>query len=79
MQQPSYNIDISTYINQLKSLPPIVSINEINTLKNNLKLVAQGKLFILQGGDCAERFIDCNYDIIKSKLNILLAMCILFY
>lgn len=36
--------------------------------------VAHGRRFILQGGDCAERFVDCTKDRIEAKLKILLQM-----
>lgn len=31
-------------------------------------------MFLLQGGDCAERFLDCNSRLIENKLRILLQM-----
>ena len=34
----------------------------------------EGKRFLLQGGDCAETFADCNNEIIANKLKILLQM-----
>lgn len=36
--------------------------------------VCHGKRFILQGGDCAERFVDCTPSRIDAKLKILLQM-----
>ncbi|KAI1854197.1 hypothetical protein JX265_000601 [Neoarthrinium moseri] len=59
---------------ELDHLPPIVHPYEINKLKENLKEVAQGKAFLLQGGDCAELFSYCRQDAIESKLKLLLQM-----
>ncbi|KAK7953419.1 3-deoxy-7-phosphoheptulonate synthase [Apiospora saccharicola] len=59
---------------ELKQLPPIVHPHEINKLKQNLKDVAQGKAFLLQGGDCAELFDYCRQGVIESKIKLLLQM-----
>ena len=42
--------------------------------QRHLGEVAAGKRFVLQGGDCAERFVDCRKDAIESKLKIILQM-----
>ncbi|KAI0126919.1 DAHP synthetase [Xylariales sp. AK1849] len=59
---------------ELDRLPPIVHPHEINRLKENLRDVAQGKAFLLQGGDCAELFDYCRQDVIESKIKLLLQM-----
>jgi 3-deoxy-7-phosphoheptulonate synthase len=59
---------------QISQLPPLVTSWEIETLKSYLAEAAQGKRFLLQGGDCAERFADCTAAQITSKLKILLQM-----
>ncbi len=41
-------------------------------MRRQLAEVAEGKRFLLQGGDCAERFADCNSSLIENKLRILL-------
>ncbi len=43
-------------------------------LLSHLAEVSAGKRFILQGGDCAERFDECRSDSIEAKLKILLQM-----
>lgn len=58
----------------LQRLPPIVHPREITELKNHLRDVAQGKAFLLQGGDCAELFDYCQQDAIESKIKLLLQM-----
>ena len=43
-------------VSQLASLPPLVTSWEVESLKSQLAEAAQGKRFLLQGGDCAEQF-----------------------
>lgn len=59
---------------ELSRLPPIVSPHEIHALKAHLRDVAQGKAFLLQGGDCAELFDYCQQGPIESKIKLLLQM-----
>ncbi len=61
-------------IGELAKLPPLVTSWEIETLKSQLAEAAMGKRFLLQGGDCAERFDDCESTAIANKLKILLQM-----
>jgi 3-deoxy-7-phosphoheptulonate synthase len=61
-------------VSQLSSLPPLVTSWEVESLKGHLAEAAQGKRFLLQGGDCAEQFDDCTADSVTSKLKILLQM-----
>jgi len=75
-QQPQWD-DLEQFeliINQLHQYPNLVSVNEIIELKNNLSDAAQGNGFIIQGGDCAETFIDFNTSSIKNKIKVLLQM-----
>ena len=55
-------------------LPPLVTAEEVDRLRAGLAEVAEGKRFLLQGGDCAERFLDCAAEPIEKKLRILLQM-----
>ena len=41
-------------------------------MRKQLAEVAEGKRFLLQGGDCAERFADCSASVIENKLRIIL-------
>ena len=59
---------------QLRRLPGLVGAAEIESLKQCVADAGAGRRFILQGGDCAERFQDCREDIIRSKLQILMQM-----
>ena len=58
----------------LSQLPPIVTSWEVDKLREHIASAQRGDVFILQGGDCAESFSDCNSDSIVAKLKILLQM-----
>jgi 3-deoxy-7-phosphoheptulonate synthase len=78
-QQPVY-IDresLNRVVAQLEKLPPLVTSWEIETLKFQLAEAASGQRFLLQGGDCAESFEECEPDAIVSKLKILLQMSLI--
>jgi len=49
-----------------------VCAEEVDAVRQQLAEVAAGKRFLLQGGDCAERFADCSSKLIENKLRILL-------
>ncbi len=76
LQQPEYPdpaaVDVT--LRRLESLPPLVTQWEVEQLKTQLAEAATGKRFILQGGDCAERFDECTTRIITNRLKILLQM-----
>lgn len=59
---------------KLSDLPPLVTSWEIERLRSELADAVAGKAFLLQGGDCAERFDECTSDQIAGKLKILLQM-----
>ncbi|MEW7979458.1 MAG: class II 3-deoxy-7-phosphoheptulonate synthase [Candidatus Sedimenticola endophacoides] len=75
-QQASYPSAqaLDEVIQELSQLPPLVTSWEIEELKRQLAAAARGEAFLLQGGDCAENFSDCNAPIITNKLKILLQM-----
>lgn len=58
----------------LSRLPPLVVSWEIEALKEEIAAAQRGERFVLQGGDCAESFEDCQSDKIAKKLKILLQM-----
>jgi len=76
VQQPNYPDAgaVQAACDELRQLPPLVTSWEIETLRLQLAEAAEGKRFLLQGGDCAERFDECTPDNITSKLKILLQM-----
>lgn len=61
-------------LTKLETLPPLVSANEIESLRDQLAQAARGERFILQGGDCAELFNYCNPTRIDGQLKVLLQM-----
>ena len=75
-QQPSYpdQAALGRVVDQLGKLPPLVTSWEIESLKSQLAEAARGERFLLQGGDCAESFDDCESTTITNKLKILLQM-----
>ncbi len=75
-QQPVYpdQARLDETLGALASLPPLVTSWEIERLKSQLAEAARGERFLLQGGDCAETFADCNSTVIANKLKILLQM-----
>jgi 3-deoxy-7-phosphoheptulonate synthase len=75
-QQPVYPdaAHLEAVLAQLARLPPLVTSWETLTLKEQLAEAAAGRRFLLQGGDCAERFDDCRAGAVTSKLKILLQM-----
>ncbi len=79
LQQPRYP-DLEAYnevITKLKTYPPLVSSGEIDVLKAQLASASKGKGFLLQAGDCAERFIDCNARVLMNQLKIILQMSVI--
>lgn len=77
-QQPEWGSSdaLSAVSEQLARLPGLVGATEIESLKYQIADAGLGRRFILQGGDCAERFQDCREDVIRSKLQILMQMAI---
>ena len=75
-QQPDYadGDELDAVVAQLTALPPLVSSWEVESLKAQIAEAAAGRRFLLQGGDCAESFADCNSAQIAAKLKILLQM-----
>ena len=59
---------------ELRQLPPLVTSWEIFSLKKQLAEAQEGKRFLLQGGDCAENFSDCESGLISNRLKVLLQM-----
>jgi len=60
-QQPTYEDPraLEEALEELRDLPPLVVVDEVDYLRDLLADAAQGKRFLLQGGDCAEAFQDC--------------------
>ena len=61
---------------ELAKLPPLVFAGEVDILRDRLASAAQGKAFLLQGGDCAETFTDATADRIRNRVKTLLQMAV---
>ncbi len=77
-QQPHYPdaAKLASVERQLAGMPPLVSPEEIRKLKTELALAAQGKAFLLQGGDCAESFAEFNEHNLQRFFRVLIQMTI---
>ena len=75
-QQPAYRdaAALERVVAELSRLPPTVVSWEVDDLKRQIADAQQGRRFLLQGGDCAETFADCESGQIARKLKILLQM-----
>ncbi len=60
----------------LRSYPPLVFAGEARRLKTALGKVAEGKSFLLQGGDCAESFAEFHPNNIRDTFRVLLQMAV---
>ncbi len=62
--------------NELASYPPLVFAGEARNLKAQLGEVAEGRGFLLQGGDCAESFREFHPNNIRDTFRVLLQMAV---
>lgn len=60
----------------LEAVPPITVPREVDRLHDKLADVALGKAFLLQGGDCAETFVDNTEPHIRGNIRTLLQMAV---
>lgn len=77
-QQPSYadRAEVDGVVDRLRTMPPLVFAGECDDLKAKLAEVAQGRAFLLQGGDCAETLAGVTADNVRNKLRVLLQMAV---
>lgn len=76
-QQPNWDPEIAANVRKiLESVPPIVVAPEIRELESHLADVANGKAFLLQGGDCAETFESNTEPHIRANIKTLLQMAV---
>ncbi len=77
-QQPNYRdaSALATAEERLSAMPPLVFAAEARELRKQLGEVAQGKAFLLQGGDCAESFTDFSANNIRDTFKVLLQMAV---
>jgi 3-deoxy-7-phosphoheptulonate synthase len=77
-QQPTYpdQAALDAAVARLRTLPPLVFAGECDELKDKIAAASRGEAFILQGGDCAETFVDATADNTRNKLRVLLQMAV---
>lgn len=75
-QQPEYadKAQVLACVETLRGKPPVTARGEVDRLRMELAEAADGRRFVLHGGDCAECFADCRADVLKSTLQVLLQM-----
>lgn len=78
IQMPNYpDLDaLNDVEKRIGVFPPLVSAGEARKLKAKLADVANGEAFLLQGGDCAESFVEFHPDTLRDTLRVLLQMAI---
>jgi 3-deoxy-7-phosphoheptulonate synthase len=76
LQQPVYPdpFALEQTLAELRQLPPLVTSWEVVSLREKLAGAVRGEAFVLQAGDCAERFADCTPRRIANKLKVLVQM-----
>lgn len=77
-QMPTYRDQdaLETAENELKNYPPLVFAGEARNLTADLGQVAEGKGFLLQGGDCAESFAEFHPNNIRDTFRVILQMAV---
>src|SRR6201995_1065892 len=60
----------------LEGGPPIAVASEVDVLQGRLAAVARGEAFLLQGGDCAETFLDNTEARLRGTIRTLLQMAV---
>lgn len=75
-QLPRYPdlLELERALEQLQTRPPLVEASEVIQLSQRIADAGQGKRFIVQAGECAERFIDCQPEIVTQKVQLLLQL-----
>ena len=75
-QQPTWSEheDFESTIAELNSVPPLVFAGEVDAMRQALGEVAEGRAFLLQGGDCAETFAGATADKISGRVKTILQM-----
>ncbi len=77
-QQPSWpDADaVGAASAEIAGLPPLVFAGEVDILRDRLASAAQGKAFVLQGGDCAETFAGATAEQIRNRVKTILQMAV---
>ncbi|MFL4478568.1 class II 3-deoxy-7-phosphoheptulonate synthase [Paeniglutamicibacter sp. ORCA_105] len=77
-QQPTWSEHphYAKSVSELGSRPPLVFAGEVDVLRERLAEAAQGRAFLLQGGDCAETFDGATADKISARVKTILQMAV---
>ena len=77
-QQPKYDDEqkLNQVLEKLNGFPSLVIPSEIRDLKTQLAKVADGEAFLLQGGDCAESFVEFNENNLIDYFKVILQMTV---
>ena len=77
-QQPPWSDadELQAALDELSALPPLVFAGECDVMATRLAEAAQGRAFVLMGGDCAETFAGNNADSIRARLKTVLQMSV---
>ena len=77
-QSPDYPdpVKLEAVENRLRGYPPLVFAGEARRLMETLGEVAEGRSFLLQGGDCAESFAEFSANNIRDTFRVLLQMAV---
>lgn len=77
-QQPAWPDEDAVELvrRELRSAPPLVFAGEVDMLRERLAAAAQGRAFLLQGGDCAETFAGATADNIRNRVKTILQMAV---
>jgi 3-deoxy-7-phosphoheptulonate synthase len=75
-QQPQWpdQAALERAVAELSMLPPLVFAGECDNLRERLAAASRGEAFVLQGGDCAETFVDATADKIRNRIKTVLQM-----
>ena len=78
LQMPDYPdaAALAAVEQRLAAYPPLVFAGEARDLTAQLARAAEGKAFLLQGGDCAESFAEFKADNIRDTFKVLLQMTV---
>lgn len=78
VQMPDYldGAALNEVESRLGKFPPLVFAGEARNLKRDLAEVAEGRAFLLQGGDCAESFAEFGADNIRDTFQVMLQMAV---
>lgn len=68
--------EVASVCEVLSTVPTIVAPYEVDELRQRLALVCEGKAFLLQGGDCAETFVDNTEAHLLANARTLLQMAV---